>query len=439
MADAGFSFRERATLLLSNLEEGREVRTYLQQFSRSNGGCFAVIKVGGALVAEECAALAERLALLQALELKPIVVLGAGPQLDARLTAAGIKTERRDNLRVTPDEAIAIVAEEAAATGLSLVKAVGTAGGSAVLAPPATVKAEPLDEEKYGRVGRAIGVNAQGIDDLLHTRAIPLICCVGQDSRGRLLNVNADDVAREVARAVSPQKIVFLTSTGGLLDEKGAIIDSINLQSDYDRLMAEDWIHSGMALKLSQIKSLLDDLPPSSSVSMTDTSHLMRELFTHGGAGTLIRQGEAIISEPSPDTDKLTTLINGAFGRTLRDDFWQTADLDFILHSERYRAAAVVTRLGGISCLDKFAVSVDARGEGLAKAVWRELAERAPRLIWRSRPNNPFNAFYTAVADGFIRRDPWFVFWCGTDLDDHIVPLASELAARPADFVENAK
>lgn len=427
-------FRRRATLLLSNLEQGREVRTYLQQFSRSSGGCFAVIKVGGAIVAEQAEILGENLALLQALGLKPLVVFGAGPQLDARLSAAGIGTERVDDLRVTSAKAVSIVAEEVAATGLALIDAMASHGARGVLAPPALVQAEMLDGARYGRVGAAKTIYQPALKQLLHADAVPLVGCIAQDAEGRLLNVNADDIAREVARTVVPQKIVFLTRTGGLLDGDDQIIDSINLASDYNRLSQEDYIHSGMALKLQQIKRLLDELPSSSSVSITDARAMMRELFTHSGDGTLIRAGEAVNVGTDIDHDASRTLIEEAFGRQLRTDYFDSIVIEKAIYTERYRAAAIVTRLGDFACLDKFAVGRAARGEGLAKAVWAKLQETTPSLIWRSRQSNPFNGFYLEQADGFIRQGQWLVLWYGLSPDGTVMQAAKDLAARPEDF-----
>lgn len=430
------SFRDRVSLLLANLEEGREVRTYIQQFARARGGFFAVIKIGGALIADQLDALGERLAVLQALGLCPIVVYGAGPQLDARLSAAGIVTPRRQNLRVTPPEAMTHIADEIAALGLSLVAAIGRAGGRALFAPPSTICAAPLDAEHFGRVGRAEGVRAGALAHLEAAGSIPLIGCVAQDEHGQLLNVNADDVAREVAIAVQPVKIVFLTSTGGILDGAGRVIDSINLASDFGNIMAEPWLHSGMALKLSQIESLLSALPASSSVSITTTEHLIRELFTHGGAGTLVRRGEAIVDSTTFDQDRMTNLIVKGFGRQLRNDYWQTEEIRTAIFTEEFRAAAVVTDLDGTACLCKFSVDPDARGEGLAKAVWRRLRHRFPALIWRSRPANPFNRFYADEADAFMRIGKWNIYWFGFDDLNLALAAANRLAARPADFVE---
>ncbi|MBB4658418.1 acetylglutamate kinase [Parvularcula dongshanensis] len=431
------SFRDQASLLLANLREGREVRAYLDQFSAADEGCFAVVKVGGALMAQELETLADRLALLQALGLRPVIVFGAGPQLDGRLGAAGIGTERRDGLRVTPAPAMPIVAAETARTGLLLVEAMRARGGNAVLVPPGTITARLLDAERYGHVGEVAGIDEEALRGLLASGMVPLIGCAHLDAEARLLNVNADDVARQVALALRPQKIVFLTGTGGMLDGEGRIVDSINLATDLEGLRAADWVHGGMALKLDQIAQLLSELPLSSSVSMTDANNLVRELFTHGGAGTLIRQGERILTEEGADARALTPLIERAFGRRLRPDYWQRLDAAYSIRTENTRAAAIVTDLGPMHCLDKFAVDPDARGEGLAKAVWARLKARSPRLVWRSRARNPFNAFYASEADGFLRRGFWHVYWYG-DADLAAIELGEKLASLPPDFEEAA-
>ena len=428
------SFRDRASLLLSNLREGREVRAYLDQFSAAGDGCFAVVKVGGALMAEALDTLADRIALLQALGLRPLVVFGAGPQLNARLAQAGIEERRVDGLRVTPPAAMPLVAAETARTGLALVEAVRARGGHAVLTPPGTVTAETLDEAKYGRVGRAGAVDTDALTGLLASGVVPLVGPAQMDAEARLLNVNADEVARAVALALRPQKIVFLTGTGGLLGEDGGIIDSINLATDLEALRAAPWLHGGMRLKLDEITELLSRLPLSTSVSMTEAANLVRELFTHGGAGTLIRRGEDVVVEDAPDEAALTPLIEGAFGAPLAPGFWQSIEPVHVIRTAGNRAVAVVTRESGQLVLDKFAVSPDARGEGLAKAVWARLAEVCPRLLWRSQAGNPFNEFYAAHADGFLRRGAWHVFWYGDGMDEAALAAAPALTARPRDF-----
>ena len=68
----------------------------------------------------------------------------------------------------------------------------------------------------------------------------------------------------------------------------------MNLAEDYDFLMEQPWVHSGMRTKLQEIKLLLEGLAPSSSASITSPDHLAKELFTHTGSGTLVRKGERL-------------------------------------------------------------------------------------------------------------------------------------------------
>src|SRR3546814_8869219 len=63
--------------------------------------------------------------------------------------------------------------------------------------------------------------------------------------------------ANELIKTLQTYKIVFLTGTGGLLDGDGRVIDSINLSTEYDELLAQPWLHSGMRVKIEQIHDLL--------------------------------------------------------------------------------------------------------------------------------------------------------------------------------------
>jgi acetylglutamate kinase len=101
-------------------------------------------------------------------------------------------------------------------------------------------------------------VNLAPIEASLHAGSIPVITSLGETAGGQILNVNADFAANELVQVLQPYKIIFLTGTGGLLDEKGKVIDSINLSTEYDHLIAQPWINGGMKVKIEQIKDLLD-------------------------------------------------------------------------------------------------------------------------------------------------------------------------------------
>ena len=429
------TFRERIELLLGGLEEGREVRSYLRQFSQGGEGCFAVIKVGGAILDSDLDVLADALALLQTLGLPPVVVYGAGPQLNAELAERGIPEERRDGFRITPERAMPVIASATGRMGFDLVAAMRRKGAVGVAVHPGALEAELIDRTRYGMVGDIVHVERGALLGLLSAGVVPLISCVHADAAGQLVNVNADNVASAIAEALRPQKVVFVTETGGILNDAGAIISSINLAIDRERLFAAEWLSGGMRHKLSEIADLLDRLPLSSSVSITSTSGLVRELFTHSGSGTLIRRGEAITRHDHPRREDLETLIEDAFGRTLKASYWESFAPRYALLSGQKRAGAVVGSIEGVDFLDKFAVLGEARGEGLAKSVWQELLALSPTLAWRSRRANPFNGFYHAQADGSVRRGHWTVFWVGRGLEGRIGHLADVIAARPGDFV----
>jgi acetylglutamate kinase len=81
-------------LLLRNISSRREIDFYLKRFGDVDANRFAVVKVGGKTLADELDLLGSSLALLARMGLTPIVVHGAGEQVDAALAAAGVKSDR---------------------------------------------------------------------------------------------------------------------------------------------------------------------------------------------------------------------------------------------------------------------------------------------------------------------------------------------------------
>lgn len=414
--------RQTIVRLLSSMASAREISQYLKRFSQLDAKRFAVVKVGGAVLRDDLDALTSSLTFLQQVGLSPIVVHGAGPQLDAELSAAGIEKHTVNGLRVTTPESLAIVRRVFQASNLALVEALQQSGARATSITGGVFEADYLDRDTYGLVGEIRRVNLAPIEASLQAGSIPVIASLGETSGGQILNVNADFSANELVRVLQPYKIIFLTGTGGLLDEQGSVIDSINLSTEYEHLMAQDWISGGMRLKLEQIKGLLDDLPLTSSVSITRPDDLAKELFTHKGSGTLVRRGERVLRATdwsAFDLDRLRTLIESSFGRTLAPDYFERTRLLRAYVSENYRAAVILTAEDGYVYLDKFAVLDEAQGEGLGRAVWQVMHEETPQLFWRSRHDNQINIFYYAQSDGCYKQDAWKVFWYGTgDLDD---------------------
>jgi acetylglutamate kinase len=421
--------------LLSNMASAKEIQQYLKRFSQLDAARFAVVKVGGAILRDELDALVSSLAFLQQVGLTPIVLHGAGPQLDEEMTAAGLAKRTIDGLRITDAATLSVVRRVSQQENLRLVEALQAQGVRATSVTSGVFEAELLDEAKFGLVGKVARVHTASILAAIKVRSIPVIASLGETAGGQILNVNADWAANELVKTLQPYKIVFLTGTGGLLDGDGDLIDSINLSTEYDALMAQPWVHSGMRVKMEQIHELLMQLPPASSVSITKPDELAKELFTHRGSGTLVRRGEKVLCVEGwgdLDLERLRALVESGFGRKLAPDYFEKVVPFRVFVSEHYRAALIITREEGIPHLDKFAVSEDAQGEGLGRAAWQVMRAATPRLFWRSRSDNPVNDFYFDEADGCIKGPKWNVFWYGLEHFDEIRFAVDHCRARPA-------
>ena len=402
--------------LLRNIGGRKEVEQYLKHYCSVDSRKFAVIKIGGGILQDQLDTVAASLSFLHNVGLYPIVVHGAGPQLDAALQKAGIASPRVDGLRHTSGEALEVVRRVLQQENLRLVAALEAVGCGARPVTGGVFDGELRDSERYGMVGAVRGVDTTAVVAAIHSGQLPILTSLATSREGQLLNVNADEAARALALHFEPHKIIFLTSTGGLLNQTGKLISAVNLSEDYEPLMAKPWVSDGMRVKLEQINSLLAKLPTSSSVSITSPDHMARELFTHRGAGTLVRRGERVLCHDSfdgVDRERVRALLESCFGRRLDAGYFEQRDCFQLYVSEAYRATAVLTREQELPYMDKFAVTQKAQGEGLGGSVWARVRRDNPKLFWRARSGNEVNPWYFQQAEGTYRSDVWTVFWYG--------------------------
>lgn len=405
--------------LLAQLGSSREAQQYLKEYSGANQARFAVVKVGGGILRDHMEELTSALAFLHRLGLIPVVLHGAGPQLDDALAEAGIETQRHDGLRVTSEAVMSVARPLMYKENLKLVEALEERGIRARSVQHGVFQCSYLDQEKLGLVGEVDKVELDAVESAVRSGAVPVLTCLGESPSGQVLNINADIATRELVWALRPSKVIFLSPTGGLLDKQDRIITAVSLTNDYDALMQQPWLHSGMRLKLQQINEMLQKLPDNTSVSITSAANLTRELFTYRGAGTLVRKGEAIHVFENPDEKTLQRVLNlveESFGRKLQADWYTTLSDPLLLLSETGRAAAIMTKgIDGLPYLDKFIVTSDAQGEGLGAAVWQVVRARFPSLYWRSRNSNPITPWYFQQADSSNRAGQWVIFTLGIE------------------------
>jgi acetylglutamate kinase len=425
--------------LLAQLGSSREAQQYLKEFSGTNQARFAVVKVGGGILRDHLDELTSALAFLHRLGLIPVVLHGAGPQLDKALADAGIETVRREGLRVTSESVMSVARPLMYKENLRLVEALEARGIRARGIQHGVFQCSYLDQESLGLVGEVEEVELNAIESAVRSGAVPVLTCLGESPSGQVLNINADIATRELVWKLRPHKVIFLSPTGGLLDRQDRIISAVSLTNDYEALMQQPWVHSGMRLKLQQIHEMLQVLPDETSVSITSAAHLTRELFTYRGAGTLVRKGESIkvYEDADPATlQRVKEVVEQSFERTLRDDWYEELNEPLVLLSETNRAAAVITKgVDGLPYLDKFVVTTAAQGEGLGAAIWQVVRARYPALYWRSRNTNPVTPWYFLQADSSNRSGHWVVFTIGVEESSQRQRCVEDSLARDSGWV----
>jgi bifunctional N-acetylglutamate synthase/kinase len=408
--------------LLSNLGSRKEVEQYLKQYSSVEVQKFAMIKVGGDVLARDLDALASSLTFLHHVGLYPIVLHGAGPQLDEALKEAGIETERIDGLRVTTPRVLEIARKVLARENLRIVEALEELGTRARPVAAGVFEATLVDAERLGFVGAVKEVHLDAIHSSIRAGHLPILACLGETSTGQIVNLNADVAARDLALAIQPYKVVYLTEASGLLAGMGKVISAVNLEEDYKALHEAPWLDPTTRRRLEQIRQILAALPLSSSVSITSPDQLAKELFTHTGSGTLVRCGERVIRYESLegiDIERLRQLLEACFRRRLDEHYFESKPFYRVYLADSYRATAILT-LGsgpaaGIPYLDKFAVTTEAQGAGVGGSLWSRMKAETPKLFWRARSDNEVNPWYFQQAQGTHREGRWTVFWYGME------------------------
>ena len=122
-ADSSLSTRSTVIQLLSQIGSKREVQQYLNYFTSVSQQQFAVIKVGGAIISDHLGPLASALAFLNHVGLYPVVIHGAGPQLNEMLRERGIEERWHDGIRITNDETLTLARKLFLEQNLKLVNA----------------------------------------------------------------------------------------------------------------------------------------------------------------------------------------------------------------------------------------------------------------------------------------------------------------------------
>jgi len=279
-----------------------EALPYIRRFYQKT----IVIKYGGHAMVDSSLKndFAMDITLMNYIGINPVVVHGGGPQIEEVLNKMGKTSQFIDGLRVTDEEGMEVV--EMVLVGkinkeiVNLInqhggKAVGLSGkdGSLITAqklrpssPPSSGSGNKLQD--MGLVGEVQSVNPQVIDALDRSKFIPVIAPIGVGTDGTTYNINADMVAGKIASALKAEKLMLLTDTDGVLDEKGQLISSINEKELKDRIK-KGQISGGMIPKVTCcLQALKEGVAKAHIIDGRIKHAVLLEIFTDVGIGTQI-------------------------------------------------------------------------------------------------------------------------------------------------------
>ena len=275
-----------------------EALPYIQRFNRK----IIVVKYGGSAMVDEALKrqVIEDVTLLKLVGFKPIIVHGGGKEISRWVGKVGMEPHFVNGLRVTDEETMEVAEMVLGKVNKSLVqlveelgvRAIGISGKDGGLLK---VDKKLFNGEDIGFVGEVKKVNAEILYDLLEKDFLPIVCPVGMDDEYNTYNINADDAARAIARAMKAEKLAFLTDIEGVYkdpDDPKTLISELRVD-EAQQLMNDGYIGGGMLPKLQNCIDAIENGVSRVHILDGRIPHcLLLEIFTNKGIGTAILNGE---------------------------------------------------------------------------------------------------------------------------------------------------
>lgn len=271
-----------------------EALPYIQKYNRK----IIVMKYGGSAMSNEELQknVIKDITLLKLVGFKPIIVHGGGKEISRWAGKVGKEAKFVNGLRVTDGETMEIAEMVLNKVNKNLVRmveelgvrAIGISGKDAGLLQ--CTKRCP-DGEDIGYVGEICSVDPKVLYDLLEKDFLPIVAPIGLDDQFLTYNINADDAACAIAKAVGADKLVFLTDIEGLyrdINDKSSFISRLTA-TQADELIGSGCIGGGMLPKLSNCTDAIKEGVNRVHILDGRIAHcLLLEIFTDKGIGTVI-------------------------------------------------------------------------------------------------------------------------------------------------------
>lgn len=264
-----------------------EALPYLQTFK----GTVMVAKYGGSALDNPSAmrGILRDLIFLTQVGIHAVLVHGGGPAINRKLAAAGTRSRFIDGLRVTAPATVRVVNRALEEVNRRLAVQIRALGGQATGLTPRqkAIIAQPHERsEELGYVGSVAWVHSRLIRRLFAQHAIPVISPMGV-GHGKLYNINADDVASEVASSLRAEKLVLLTNVRGIVNGR-TLIPTLSIK-EAKRLVERGVIRAGMIPKVKAcVRALWRGVNKTHIIDAAIPHALLLEIFTKQGIGTEI-------------------------------------------------------------------------------------------------------------------------------------------------------
>lgn len=271
-----------------------EALPYIQRFNRK----IIVVKYGGSAMVDEDLKrqVIQDVTLLKLVGFKPIIVHGGGKEISRWVEKSGMEPVFINGLRKTDEATMEIAEMVLNKVNKSLVqlveqlgvRAVGISGKDGGLLK---VKKKLSNGQDIGFVGEITDVNPKILYDLLEKDFLPIVCPIGMDDAFQTYNINADDAACAIARAVEAEKLAFLTDIEGVYkdpQDKSTLISELSV-ADARALIGDGFIGGGMLPKLNNCIDAIENGVSRVHILDGRIAHcLLLEIFTNRGIGTAI-------------------------------------------------------------------------------------------------------------------------------------------------------
>lgn len=270
-----------------------EALPYIKKFHKK----ITVIKYGGSILGDEKIRLGvlEDIVFLSYMGLRPVLVHGGGPNISEKMKSSGKKTDFVDGMRVTDAETLKIVEEELVSLNKKIVSEIEKLGGRVKSLSGKDSDLIQAQKKKakidLGLVGEVVKVDTSLILKEVEHEAIAVVCPMGRDRDGLVYNINADEVASNIAGALSAEKLVLLTNVKGIMrnsEDPNSFIAALT-QEEVEGLISDKVIQEGMIPKVKAcILALNKGVKKTHIIDARIPHALLLEIFTDEGIGTEI-------------------------------------------------------------------------------------------------------------------------------------------------------